>query len=72
MDRHLGERIRHARTTYGMSQAELARRIGISKTAMNDIEQGQTVDPRFSIVERVARALGVSLDLLAREEDAHA
>jgi transcriptional regulator with XRE-family HTH domain len=52
-----------------MSQAELARRVEISKTAMNDIEQGRTKDPGFSVIDRIAKALNVSLDVFASEKD---
>ena len=61
-------KIRRARLAYGMSQAELARRIGISRTAMNDIEQGRTTDPGFGIVQRIAETLRISLDQLAPDE----
>lgn len=64
MDLTLGERIRIARTRYGMSQAELARRVGISKTAMNDIERGRTTDPKWSIVVAIADHLGLKLESL--------
>jgi transcriptional regulator with XRE-family HTH domain len=64
----LGQRIRAARLSYGMSQAELARRVHISKTAMNDIEQDRTADPGFSIVERIADALSIRLDKLAKKD----
>jgi transcriptional regulator with XRE-family HTH domain len=60
----IGERIRQARLHYGMSQAELARRIQRSTTAMNDIEGGRTEDPRWSVVVAIAHVLGVSLDQL--------
>lgn len=63
MKNPLGERIRLARTRYGMSQAELARRIGISTTAMNQIEAGLT-DPRASRITGIARALRCSADYL--------
>jgi transcriptional regulator with XRE-family HTH domain len=62
----LGQRIRAARLSYGMSQAELARRVHISKTAMNDIEQNRTADPGFSVVERIAEALGLSVQSFAQ------
>ena len=58
----LGERIRQARLDYGMSQAELARRIGLSKTAMNDLEQGKTRDPHLSYIVAIAQHLRISLD----------
>ena len=65
----IGDRIRAARQRYGMSQAELARRIPLSKTAMNDIERGLTCDPRFSVVARIAAVLSVSMDQFVPRED---
>lgn len=59
----LGTRIRKAREQAHISQAELARRIGISKTAMNAIE-GEATDPRASRIVAIARELGVSTDAL--------
>jgi DNA-binding XRE family transcriptional regulator len=64
MDKALGKRIRHARIEYGMSQAELARRIGISPQSMNMIEAGRTADPAVSWVREIARVLRVSADYL--------
>ena len=65
----LGRRIRQARERYGMSQAELARRIGISGTALNQIESGKTPDPGVSRILGIARVLGVSPnDLLGWRE----
>jgi transcriptional regulator with XRE-family HTH domain len=64
----LGERIRRERLRYGMSQAELSRRVQISTTAMNDIEQGKTKDPGFRKMCRIAKALGISLTVFAGEE----
>ena len=59
----LGTRIRKAREQAHISQAELARRIGISKQAMNAIEGGAT-DPRASRIVAIAQELGVSTDVL--------
>jgi transcriptional regulator with XRE-family HTH domain len=59
----LGTRIRKAREQAHISQAELARRIGISSTAMNAIEGGRT-DPRASRIVAIAQVLGVSTDAL--------
>jgi transcriptional regulator with XRE-family HTH domain len=59
----LGTRIRKAREQARISQAELARRIGISKTAMNAIEGGAT-DPRASRIVAIAQELGISTDAL--------
>ena len=59
----LSTRIRKARERAHLSQAELARRIGISKQAMNAIEGGIT-DPRASRIVAIAQELGVSTDAL--------
>ena len=69
MSESLGDRIRNARTRYGMSQAELARRIGISTTSMNQIESGETPDPRASRIKAIADVLRVSADYLLGRED---
>ena len=60
----IGERVRAARQEYGMSQLELSRRAGISKTSMNNIEMGTVQDPHVSVLVGIARALRVSLDTL--------
>ena len=41
----LGERIRQEREQRGISQAELARRIGVSKNTMNMIEESKIDGP---------------------------
>ena len=65
----LGDRIRLARARVRMTQAELARRIGISTTAMNAIEGGDT-DPRASRIRAIADVLEVSTDyLLGRKSE---
>ena len=69
MSELLGERIRKARLRYGMSQAELARRIKVSLNTMNKIEAGETPDPRASRIKAIADVLGVSADYLLGRED---
>ena len=69
MSETLGARIRRARTHYGMSQAELARRVGISTQGMNLIEGGKTPDPAASRVREIARVLRVSADYLLGLKD---
>lgn len=59
----LGDRIRRARERVGLHQIELARRIGISKNAMNTIEAGDA-DPRASRIAAIAQELQVSADYL--------
>jgi transcriptional regulator with XRE-family HTH domain len=69
MNELLGERIRRVRLRYGMSQAELARRIKVSLNTMNKIEAGETPDPRASRIKAIADVLGVSADFLLGRED---
>jgi len=52
-----------------MSQAELARRIGISKNSMNLIEASKTPDPAASKVKAIADVLRVSTDYLLGRKD---
>ena len=64
MSESLGDRIRKARGWCGLSQAALARRIGVSTTTMNKIEGGDTPDPRASRIVAMADVLDVSADFL--------
>jgi transcriptional regulator with XRE-family HTH domain len=66
----LGARIRKAREHADISQAELARRIGIGTTAMHAIEAGD-MDPRASRLVAIAPELGVSTDALLLGKPAH-
>lgn len=59
----IGQRIRAARERYGMTGAELARRIGISGTALYDIEAGRS-EPLAGRIEAIARVLNVTTDEL--------
>jgi transcriptional regulator with XRE-family HTH domain len=73
MTEQLGDRIRKARLRFGISQAELSRRIGISKQAMYQIENNITPDPGVLKVKAVADVLNVSVDaLLGRKMKAQA
>jgi transcriptional regulator with XRE-family HTH domain len=69
MSESIGARIRKARVKYGMSQAELARRIDVSLNAMNKIELGNTPDPRASRIRAIADVLRVSTDYLLGRKD---
>jgi transcriptional regulator with XRE-family HTH domain len=64
MSETLGQRVRYARLKYGMSQAELARRIAISPQGLNMIEKGKSLDPACSRIRAIARTLRISTDYL--------
>ncbi len=63
----LGREIKKARAGKGWQQKDLQEATGLSQKYLSQIEL-EKVDPRWSIVQRIALALGVSLDRLAREE----
>jgi len=60
---NLGKSIKLSRTNRGLSQDELAKKIGKSVSYISLIEQGKR-DPAISTVEEIARALGVPVSLL--------
>jgi transcriptional regulator with XRE-family HTH domain len=57
-------RLREARLQKGLSQAEVAARIGTTQSAIARLESG-VADPRLSTVERYADAVGAGLDARA-------
>jgi len=59
----LGARIAALRRAAGWNQAELARRLGISPSAVGMYEQGRR-EPSADMLVRLARALEVSVDYL--------
>jgi DNA-binding XRE family transcriptional regulator len=63
----LGIEVKKGRIDRRWQQEDLAQAAGISRKYLSQIENDR-VDPRFSIVQRLAQALGVSLDTLGRQE----
>ena len=59
----LGPRIAALRREAGLSQAELAARLGVSPSAMGMYEQGRR-EPAAELLVALARELGVSTDFL--------
>lgn len=65
----LGQRIVAARLAQKpgrLSQRRLAELIGMSAKSLNQIERGETVDPRSSVVCALSEVLGVSTDWLLK------
>lgn len=62
--RSIGDRIKEARKSKGLSQSDLASRIGVSQPAIANWESG-VHDPRRLMLARLADVLDSSLDWLA-------
>ena len=60
----VGQRIREARRAQNMTQEELAKRAGISRTALCKIETSATLNISGYTAVVLAKALGVSTDYL--------
>ena len=59
----MGERIAQLRRNNGLSQAKLARTLGVSTSTIAMYEQGRR-EPSVSIIVALAAALGVTIDYL--------
>jgi transcriptional regulator with XRE-family HTH domain len=74
----IGKRIAEIREQVGLTQSALAREIGISQSAISQIEAGER-NPSFDMLRQIARALKISIphlvgaevEQLSREEEAH-
>jgi transcriptional regulator with XRE-family HTH domain len=67
----IGTRIREERERVGISQRELARRIGLSASMISQLESGQS-KPSVSTLYAIVTELGVSLDDVFRGTEEHA
>lgn len=61
------EAMRQARTAAGLSQQQLADRLGVSRQTINAIEQGD-YNPTIRLCLGICRALGLTLNDLFWEE----
>lgn len=57
---NVGEKIREVREAKGMSQKEVALTLIMNPSQYSKIENGK-VDPQFSSIEKIAKALGVDI-----------
>jgi putative transcriptional regulator len=63
----LSERLKQSREAAGMSQADVARAIGVTQPAYCYFENGDKV-PSLPVAKQIARTLKVSLDYLCEIE----
>lgn len=65
----IGKRIKRKREKEGVNQKELAKKVGVSPSAINQFEKGEK-KPSTSVLKEIAIALSVSTDyLLGASED---
>jgi transcriptional regulator with XRE-family HTH domain len=60
----LGEQLKALRTAHGWTQKELAQRARVRQALISDLEQGKIADTKTRSMQRLAEALGVTLDAL--------
>ncbi len=60
-----GEMLLKLMNERGISQAELARRSGMSKQSITELVKGRSKEPTFSKAKALADALGVTLEEMA-------
>jgi XRE family transcriptional regulator, fatty acid utilization regulator len=63
----LGQRLRHARRSRGLTLAQLAEAVGSATSALSMIENGRR-EPKLSLLQTVAATLGVPVDELLRPD----
>ena len=63
-----GQRLSQLRLRKRLTQAQLARRAGLSVAVVQALEQGVRADPRLSTVLKLAAALGLPVGDLAGEQ----
>ena len=54
----IGERIRRLRKMFGMKQTEFAKKIGITSSALSQIEHGKR-KPSYEVTQRIIDRLGI-------------
>jgi transcriptional regulator with XRE-family HTH domain len=65
----LGDRLRQLRELAGLSQNELAKRANIPRPIISRVESGVQYNLTLENARRIARVLGVTLDMLAGPEE---
>ncbi len=65
-ENNIGENIKKHRTKLGLSQEDFAQKSGVKYTTLTKIESGVIKTPSVLMVEKIAKALGVSIENLLK------
>lgn len=65
-ENNIGENIKKRRTKLGLSQEDFAQKSGVKYTTLTKIESGVIKTPSVLMVEKIAKALGVSIEGLLK------
>ena len=65
-ENNIGENIKKRRTKLGLSQEDFAQKSGVKYTTLTKIESGVIKTPSVLMVEKIAKALGVSIEDLLK------
>ena len=63
---NIGENIKKRRTKLGLSQEDFAQKSGVKYTTLTKIESGVIKTPSVLMVEKIAKALDVSIEKLIK------
>ena len=61
----LGKNLKRIRTTKGITQGDIVRTLGVSRSFVSNIENGKT-NPTLATIAKIAKALDVSIDKLLK------
>jgi len=64
-----GENVRTERKNQGYSQADLADKVGISRTYLSQIEQGRAQNLSLRLAQRLSTVLGIKSPYQEDDED---
>jgi len=65
-ENNIGDNIKKRRTKSGLSQEDFAQKSGVKYTTLTKIETGVIKTPSVLMVEKIAKALGVSIEDLLK------
>lgn len=63
---NIGENIKKYRNKQGLSQEDLAKKSGVKYTTLTKIESNVIKKPSVLVMDKLARALGVSIEELIK------